>query len=154
MKEIRHSFLIRSAPETITAALLHDEHIRRWWTADAKVQHGRGIFEWSGYGWTVELDMTFDQTRQAVVWNCTKSNMQNTHAWEGTAITFTLTPEKGGIRLDFAQTGYRESPCYDACHQGWAFFIGTSLKLYLESGKGVPYPEIQDTRLNLERTTS
>lgn len=28
MKEIRHSFFIRSAPETITAALLHDEHMQ------------------------------------------------------------------------------------------------------------------------------
>src|SRR2546428_8984616 len=37
--------------------------------------------------------------------------MQNTNAWEGTTITFTLTSQGTGTRVDFSQTGYRESPC-------------------------------------------
>ncbi len=66
-------------------------------------------------------------------------------AWEGTDITFTLSPGTRGTRVDFAQTRYRESPRYEMCRQGWAFFIGTSLRQDIETGKGMPYPEMQDT---------
>jgi len=71
--------------------------------------------------------------------------MQNTNAWEGTPITFTLTSQGTGTRVDFSQTGYRESPCYEVCNQGWVFFVGTSLKQYIETGKGTRYPEMLDT---------
>ena len=145
-KEIRHSFLINASPEAIMDALMQEARIRQWWTREAKVEDGHGILGWSGYGWTVELNMEQDVDAQRVVWNCIKSNMQNTNAWEGTKITFTLTPAIQGTRLDFAQTEYRESPCYEVCNQGWAFFVGTSLKQYLETGKGMPYPEMLDTR--------
>jgi uncharacterized protein YndB with AHSA1/START domain len=143
-KEIRHSFLINASPEAIMAALMQEEHIQEWWTKEARVEDGKEVFGWSEYGWTVELDMEQDTAMRTVAWKCTNSNMQNTHAWEGTTITFTLTPEKHGTLLDFVQTGYRESPCYKVCNQGWAFFVGTSFKQYIETGKGIPYPEIHD----------
>jgi hypothetical protein len=83
---------------------------------------------------------------RTVTWTWTKSNMQHTNAWEGTTITFTLTPAQHHTQRDVAHTGYRESPCYEVCRQGWEYFIGTSLKQYLETGKGMPYPEVQDSR--------
>ncbi len=52
-----------------------------------------------------------------------------------------LTPQAGGTHLDFAQNGYQASSCY-VCVQGWAFFVGTSLKQYVETGIGIPYPDI------------
>ncbi len=61
-------------------------------------------------------------------------------------LLFTLTPETHCTRLDFAQRGYRESPCYDVCNQGWAYFLGTSFKQYIETGRGIPYPDMPDTR--------
>lgn len=69
--------------------------------------------------------------------------MQNTNAWTGTTITFVLTPQAGGTHLDFAQNGYQASSCY-VCVQGWAFFVGTSLKQYIETGIGIPYPDIPE----------
>jgi uncharacterized protein YndB with AHSA1/START domain len=144
-REIRHSFLIGTRPEAIADALTRADHIQKWWTKEAHVEDGKGVFRWSGHGWTVELDMDKDATTQTVTWKCTKSNMQDTDAWEGTTIAFRLTPEEHGTRLAFAQTGYRASPCYEICNQGWAFFVGESLKRYLETGTGIPYPEMQDT---------
>ena len=144
-KEIRHSFLIGAPPDAIADALMQEKHIQRWWTKEARVQDGKGVLGWSGYGWEVELEMAHDSATRKVVWQCLKSNMQNTNAWEGTTITFALTPQIAGTRIDFAQTGYRESPCYEVCWQGWAFFVGTSFKQYIETGKGIPYPEMQDT---------
>jgi hypothetical protein len=83
---------------------------------------------------------------RTVTWTCAKSDMQNTNAWEGTTITFTLPPVQHHTRLDVAHTGYRESPWYEVCGQGWEYCIGTSLKQYLETGKGMQYPEVQDSR--------
>ena len=127
------------------AALMQEEDIQKWWTQEARVKDGKGTFGWSSYGWTVELDMKQNDLTSEVVWKCTSSNMQNTSAWEGTTITFSLAPDQDGTQLELAQTGYRESPCFEVCNQGWAFFVGTSLKQYLETGKGIPYPEMLDT---------
>ena len=144
-KDIRHSFVIAAKPEAIAEALTRAEHIRGWWTHEATLQGGRLGAGWSGHGWVVTMDVVRNDAERNVVWRCVKSNMQNTNAWEGTTISFVFTPVEGGTRVDFAQTGYRESPCYVLCVQGWAYFLGTSLKGYLETGKGTPYPEITDT---------
>ena len=145
-REIRHSFLIDAPPDAALRAVVREEDIRRWWTHEARIEAGRAVLGWSGHGWTVELDMEHDAAARRATWRCIRSNMQDTDAWEGTTITFVLTPEAGGTRLDFAQTGYRDSPCYETCEQGWAFFVGTSLRRYLETGCGLPYPEMQGTR--------
>lgn len=144
-KDIRHTCRIGASPDVIADALMQEKHLQRWWTKEAHVQGSKGILGWSGYGFEVELDMAYDRATRTVVWQCTRSNMQNTNAWEGTKITFVLTSQGTETRVDFSQTGYRESPCYETCNQGWAFFVGTSLKHYLEMGKGIPYPEMLDT---------
>jgi uncharacterized protein YndB with AHSA1/START domain len=144
-KAIRHSFFIGAPPDVIADALMQEQHIQRWWTKEARVENGKGTLGWSSHGWEVELQMARDNAERTVVWQCIRSNMQDTHAWEGTTITFSLAPQATGTKVDLAQEGYRESPCYEVCSQGWEFFVGTSLKQYLETGKGVPYPEMLDT---------
>lgn len=142
---IRHLIHIDAPIASIMDALMHEEHIQKWWTTECHVADGKGTFSWSAHGWVVELEMESDIATNQVVWKCTRSNMQNTHAWEGTKITFVLLPDGDGTSVDFSQTGYRSSPCFEACEQGWGYFIGVSLKQYMETGKGIPYPEIQDT---------
>lgn len=48
-KEIGHSFFMD--------ALIRGELIQEWWTKEARVEDGKGILGWSGYGWTVEFDI-------------------------------------------------------------------------------------------------
>lgn len=144
-KDILHTFLIHAAPQAIADALTQEKHIQNWWTREASIRDGKAELGWSGHGWSVELVIAREGDER-VLWTCRRSNMMNTDAWEGTTIAFVLTPQSDGTRVDFAQTGYRDSPCYDVCHQGWSFFVGTSLKHYLETGKGIPYPEMPDTR--------
>lgn len=144
-RDIAHRFQIAARPEAVLRALTQESDIRAWWTQYARVRDGKGIFDWPGHGWTVELDMHSDPAGAEVLWMCTRSNMQNTDAWEGTRIRFVLRPQAGGTELAFTQSGYRDSPCFEACDQGWLFFLGTSLKRYLETGRGIPYPEMLDT---------
>jgi hypothetical protein len=58
---------------------------------------------------------------------------------------FKLTPDESGTKVDFTQSDYKESPCFNVCNEGWKYFLGTSLKSYLETGKGMLYPETQNT---------
>ena len=54
-KQIRHTFHFACTPIKIMNALTEAHHIQNWWTRDASVKNGKGIFQWKGYGWTVEL---------------------------------------------------------------------------------------------------
>jgi len=137
--EIRHVFHLKCKPDAVIKALTEASGIQKWWTTQAQVFGGVGVFQWKDYGWTVELVIKRGGAGR-VDWACRKSNMQNTNAWESTTMRFAVTPEGEGVRLDFAQVGYRDSPCYNVCSEGWKFFLGTSLKLYLETGTGAPYP--------------
>ena len=63
------------------------------------------------------------------------------HDWEGSTITWDLTPISEGTRLLFGQhnltvgaTGYS----IEETRAGWDYFL-VSLKSYLETGKGTPY---------------
>jgi uncharacterized protein YndB with AHSA1/START domain len=59
-RDIRHSFFIEAPTDAIIAALTTEEHIRNWWTKEARVMNGKGTFGWSGHGWSVDLDMDHD----------------------------------------------------------------------------------------------
>jgi hypothetical protein len=65
--------------------------------------------------------------------------MQETNAWEGSRLLFSISPAENGSALEFKQTGYKQSPCHKVCTAGWHFVLGKSLKAYLETGKGMPY---------------
>ncbi len=63
------------------------------------------------------------------------------HDWEGSTITWDLTPISKGTKLLFGQhdlmvgdTGYS----IEETRAGWEYFL-LSLKSYLETGKGTPY---------------
>ena len=138
-KEITHSFQLFCEPSVIVTSLTEGKHIQNWWTKDATVTFGKGIFHWKEYDWTVELFLENSKDNRTVSWKCVKSNMQNTNAWEDSTILFELVPNEHGTRLNLKHFNYKNSPCYDICNEGWAFTIGKSLKSYLETGKGMPY---------------
>ena len=137
--EITHSFQFSCKPNAILTALTDGEHIQNWWTKDASVISGKGVFQWKGYGWTVELLLEKSKDDQTVTWKCLKSNMQNTNAWEDSTILFELIPNEQGTLLNLTHFNYKNSPCYDVCREGWGFVVGKSMKSYLETGKGMPY---------------
>jgi len=63
----------------------------------------------------------------------------------GTRFTFDIEPTDGGSVLRFKNGGRAEaSDFYAHCNCKWGFFLGVSLKNYLETGKGSPAPEDPD----------
>lgn len=141
-REIRHQFVIAAAPEVVASALTEATHLARWWTREVQMEGRHARLDWSAHGWWVELDLLNDTDRRRVVWHCTRAQLLGTRAWEGSSLCFALSPVAQGTRVDFSHDDYPESPCYELCVQGWAFFLGVSLKRYLEKGEGMPYPEM------------
>lgn len=139
MQTIQHTFHFSSTPAAIIRALIREDQIQQWWTTDASILSRHGLFQWMDKGWTVELGIK-SPNDHSVIWTCTKSNMQNTNAWEGSTMAFELIKDENGTKMDFTHANYQDSPCYEACSDGWKYFLGTSLKSFLETGKGFPYP--------------
>ena len=64
--------------------------------------------------------------------------LQSGPDWEGTRITWDLTPDDKGTKILF---GHRDwtitNGSYASVNYNWGYFL-TSLKAYLETGKGTP----------------
>lgn len=146
---IRHEFTISATAHRVFEALSEGLQIAGWWTDDCDAAPRAGTvsnFRWKGFGWSVRMAVQRLDPFDRVEWKCIQSNMQDTDAWTGTEIRFEISVLSAGrTLLRFTQTGYRESPCFDVCNDGWKFFLGTSLREYLEHGVGKPYraPQIQ-----------
>ncbi|MEF9420063.1 MULTISPECIES: SRPBCC family protein [Xanthomonas] len=136
--EIRHSIVIAAAPEVVSAALSEPRQLARWWTREVSLADDLVRLDWSRQGWRVELSIDEGADHQLVCWRCHDSNMLDTDAWKGTVMRFELRSISQGTQVDFVQSGYRDSPCKEVCARGWRFFLGSSLKRYVETGEGAP----------------
>ncbi|WDM67506.1 MULTISPECIES: SRPBCC family protein [Xanthomonas] len=139
--EIRHRIVIAAAPEVVSAALSEPAKLGCWWTREVHQVDGGVCLGWSGHGWQVALRIDAGADHRQVCWRCERSNMLDTDAWEGTVLRFDLLSVSEGTQLDFVQSGYRDSPCLATCTQRWRFVLGSSLKRYVETGQGMPYPD-------------
>lgn len=62
--------------------------------------------------------------------------------WLGTEINWQFTEKNKHVQISLLHNGLiPELNCYEICESGWNYFVGSSLKQYLESGEGSPYLE-------------
>lgn len=61
--------------------------------------------------------------------------------WKDTDVTFDIVPAGERTELRFTHVGLvPEFDCFELCSKSWSFYVGTSLKELIESGKGRPNP--------------
>ncbi len=125
--------------ESVFYALTLPDRIAEWWsnhvTAALKVGALTEVrFENGG---VFELKITDLEVGKKVYWKV----MLSPRNWEGSTITWDITPISSGAKLLFGQhdlfvgdTGYSIEETYT----GWQYFL-LSLKSHLEAGKGTPY---------------
>jgi len=59
--------------------------------------------------------------------------------WTGTRIVFEISPTESGSEIRFSHLGLVPSyECYDACFDAWTFFLQSSLRELITSGRGEP----------------
>ena len=138
MSEIKHQISIAAPRAEVYRALATIEGLSGWWTRTTSGASDVGS----------ELDFRFGDhvstmrvatlaTDQAVAWECVRSAPD----WVGTTLEFNLAADGGKTVVSFSHGGWREAKAFFAhCSTKWAVFL-LSLKQYLESGTGRPFPD-------------
>jgi uncharacterized protein YndB with AHSA1/START domain len=70
-----------------------------------------------------------------VVWAVIESSLNfvdNKHEWDGTTITFDITPRDGKTEVRFTHVGLvPRDQCYGACSNAWGSYINTRLRNWI-----------------------
>jgi hypothetical protein len=141
MPDIRHRVAISAPLDTVFDAVATTEGLSEWWTRG-------GVRGESSEG--ARLQFFFGQPKPAAVmqvtrlspdghvnWNC----VEGADEWVGTTLSFDLTYTGDETVVLFTHADWREPVEFMAhCSARWAYFL-LSLKSYLETGKGTPFPE-------------
>jgi uncharacterized protein YndB with AHSA1/START domain len=142
MPEIKLTTTIAANPRKVFAALTQKVHLEAWLTEstiDPKVGgqvtlHFRDKAEHATF--TIER-----MTPGALVqWRCVDSRIAGGPDWNGTTVTFELMfVGNWATEIALTHAGWAaEGASFDTSRQGWEHLIKTSLKEYLETGKGRP----------------
>ena len=144
MVDININVTINAPPQKVYEALTQEKHLKLWWTPDSKAEPKVGSeakFEFKDYGDYIVFNVEKLEPNKLVEWKVTDSKMGGTPEWNGTTVSFELAEnENGGTDLNFIHKDWKdETELYKKCTDGWNYFVGDSLKSYLETGKGKPF---------------
>jgi hypothetical protein len=134
------SFVVDKSPQEVFDAI---NDVRAWWTGEVKGESAR-----VGDEFTYRFE-DIHRTRQRVVemapgervvWLVTEANLSfaaDPAEWVGTRLVFDIERDGARTRLRFTHVGLApHCDCYEACHDGWTFYIQRSLRSLILTGKG------------------
>ena len=138
MPNICLTFGTKTAAPVIRDALTTLTGLASWWTTETAGdtnQHGTVTFTFGGNG---GFDMRVIRSdAQHVHWECVKGPDD----WLGTRIEFDIETRETHSQVMFRHAGWKsENPFFHHCSTKWATFL-LSLRDYVETGKGQPYPD-------------
>jgi uncharacterized protein YndB with AHSA1/START domain len=112
------------------------EGLAGWWSLGETTVEGdpgvRGPFTFRSRAVVTHLGVTALDPPAHLAWRATESNAPG--GWDGTTITFDLTPNDKGTRLYFAHRGFAEdNEGYRKVTAGWAHYL-QNLKRLIETG--------------------
>ena len=148
MPEITYKFVINASPTRVFEALTDQNQVAKWWTPDctlAAKAGGQARFEFKNADGRLDGYSLMSIEKlipgQFVQWKCIEQDYQGNRDWIGTAIRFHLSDNgRGGTEVDFAHLDWKSTEgTFQRCTDGWKHVLQTSLKNYLETGKGEPY---------------
>lgn len=138
--------LISTKSEAVYKAITKD--IDKWWTESSNQTPKVGDklvvrFEKTTY-WAMEVSEAIQN--RSLVWKVTEGNhdfdgITKKDEWKETTIKWNIEECETGSNVTLTHQGLVPAlVCYEICHAGWDYFLG-SLKTYLETGKGYPFKE-------------
>ena len=134
------TFLVDKSPQEVFDAVTN---VPAWWTGEVV---GRSAKVGDEFTFRYE---DLHRSRQRVVesipgeqvaWLVTEAHLAfaaDPAEWVGTRIFFDISREGARTRLRFTHVGLSPAcDCYDACNDGWTFYIQRSLRSLILTGKG------------------
>ena len=133
MSAIVKELTIEAAPQRVWRAITQQDEIVEWWAYEARVKPEVGSlaeFRFRQGAFVMQFEVAELDQDEKVRW-ISKSPPQ----WEGTSVTWQLTPVHNGTKLIFTHDGFAQVD--ERTRGAWVYFLA-SLKSYLETGKGTP----------------
>ena len=136
------AFTVDQTPEEAFAAI---NNVRGWWSDEIDGATDKPGAEFDYHFKDIhrcKLKITELAAGKKVVWrvldnyfNFTKDKTE----WKGTDIVFDISRKGDKTEIRFTHVGLvAEYECYDACSEGWSFYINNSLRDLITTGKGQP----------------
>jgi uncharacterized protein YndB with AHSA1/START domain len=139
MPDILHKVGIKSSSlNDVYTALTTLEGLSAWWTTTTQGESKAGGAIQFRFGGDRGFDMKVLELHPArrVLWQVAEGPEE----WIGTKVSFDLRQEGDWTILFFKHEGWKEPVEFmHHCSTKWAVFL-LSLKSYLETGKGAPWP--------------
>ncbi len=141
MVDIRHRVAIAAPLAPVYEAVATADGVSHWWTLDGvrgeSIKGSRLQFFFGEPQPAAVMEITRLDPDGHVGWGC----VDGADEWVGTKLTFDLTHENDETVVMFAHADWREPGEFMAhCSARWAYFL-LSLKRYVETGRGTPFPE-------------
>ena len=136
MPDILLEVPVSASPERVYEAITKQQGLSNWWTpdvsGDAEVGHSVQ-FRFPG-GYAVGMETVALEPGRRLQWIVREGSPD----WIGTDVTWDLTRVGDRTRVRFAQRNFSSTEgSFPYAAWNWAWYL-TSLKAYLETGKGKP----------------
>ncbi len=135
---------VDQSPNEVFAAVLN---VHGWWSEniDGPTDQPGELFTYHHqdvHRCTMRVAEMTSPTR--VVWHVIDNHFNFTddaNEWKGTEIHFDITRVEAKTELRFTHLGLGPAyECFDVCSGAWDFYLQTSLRGLIRTGKGLPNP--------------
>jgi hypothetical protein len=142
MNDYATSFTVPQSAGEVFAAI---NNVRGWWSGD--IEGSTDVF---GAEFTYRYQEVHRSKQRItefvpgkrVAWHVLDGYLNFTNdktEWTGTDITFDISPTGSGTQVRFAHVGLvPQFECFESCSSAWSFYINSSLRNLIETGKGDP----------------
>jgi len=136
MATIYHQVGIKAPINDVYNAIATTEGVTGWWTKTSGNPETGGDLEFSFDGHLVKVKVTANTPGKYIEWTVGG----NEGEWLNTRICFELDEQEHQVMVNFEHADWRQATQMLAhCSTKWAVFL-LSLKDYLETGIGKPFP--------------
>ena len=140
MADVLHQVGIQASPEKLYTALTETAGLKSWWSEHSSIEPKEGsLASVSFYNNAVTFKLRIAELvpNKKIVWAVEGGPPD----WADTKIIWTLAENKGQTILHLAHRGFASTEGnFAAVNYNWGWYV-TSLKFYLEKGKGMPHTD-------------
>ena len=136
------AFLVNQSPKEVFDAV---NDVRGWWSSSLQGESEKlgDVFTFRYEDLHVSKQKLVEVVpERRVVWLVLDASLnfaEDKAEWKGTKVVFDIAKKGAKTELRFTHEGLVPSfQCFDACSEGWGFFIDRSLKKLITTGKGQP----------------